>query len=507
MIATAPAYENLSREELIRQCEQFAFNFQKLKHELDQLKRLVFGSRHERFVSSTPEEQLALGLNISVLDKSQSVITQPITYLRTISKPAKKESGGRMKFPADLPREQILIEPIEDVTGFKKMGQEVTEELDYTPGKFFVRQYIRTKYVRPQPEEGQANIVIGALPSRIIEKGIAGAGLLAQVIIDKFVDHLPLHRQIERFKRARITLPISTMSDWVAQGCKEIEVLYESQRDLILSCDYLEGDETTIKVLDQGKKGKTHLGYYWVYRAPLENLVLFDYQQGRGGEGPKELLKSFKGYLQTDGYDVYNYFGSLEGITLVGCMAHARRKFDEALINDRQRAEYALILIQQLYAIERKAKEEDLSHAQRYALRQQQAIPILDKLKQWMTDQYPSIPNKSPIAQAIYYSLRRWDKLCVYTTDGKLQIDNNLVENSIRPVAIGRKNYLFAGSHNAARKAAMLYSLLGTCKINNINPYEWLKDVFERIPSHPINKIQELLPHKWGTHTSTQREI
>lgn len=500
-MATDTAYENLSREELIelvKQYQHLAFNTEKLKHELDQLKRLVFGSRHERFVSSAPEDQLALGLDIPVPDQAQPVSTKTITYNRTVSKPSTKESGGRMKFPSDLPREQIFIEPTEDVTGFKEIGQEVTEELEYTPGKFFVRQYIRPKYARPQGE----GIVIGTLPTRFIEKGIAGPGLLTQVLIDKYVDHLPLFRQIERFKRAGITLPISTMSDWVTRCCKQIEVLYEAQRDLILNSDYLEGDETTIKVLDRDKKGKTHLGYYWVYRAPLENLVLFDYQQGRGGAGPKELLKNFKGYLQTDGYDVYDYFGSQQGITLVGCMAHARRKFDEARANDRQRAEHVLELMQQLYAIERKAKEENLNHAQRYELRQQQAVPILNTLEQWMKDQYPSIPDKSPLAQAIYYSLRRWEKLCLYTTDGKLQIDNNLVENSIRPIAIGRKNYLFAGSHNAAQRAARLYTLLGTCKINSINPYEWLKDVFERIPSHSINKIQELLPHKWRPATS-----
>jgi transposase len=214
------------------------------------------------------------------------------------------------------------------------------------------------------------------------------------------------------------------------------------------------------------------------------------------------LLKDFKGYLQTDGYDVYDYFGRQNGVTLVGCMAHARRKFDEALPNDKQRAEHVLTLMQQLYAIERKAKEENLNFAQRYELRQQQAIPILNTLVQWMKEQYASVPDKSLIGRALFYSLQRWEKLCLYTTDGKLQIDNNLVENSIRPVAIGRKNYLFAGSHNAAQRAAMLYSLLGTCKINNINPYDWLRDVFERIPSHSINKIQELLPHNWKPSTS-----
>src|SRR5690606_36697864 len=308
----------------------------------------------------------------------------------------------------------------EDVTGMKRIGQEETEELEYTPGHFFVRQIIRPKYARLQEEECKSNIVIGNLPARIIEKGIAGPGLLAQVTIDKYVDHLPLFRQTERFKRAGINIPISTMSDWVARGCRELEVLYEVHKELVLSSGYLEGDETTIKVLDKDKKGKTHLGYYWVYRAPLENMVLFDYRPGRGGTGPKELLKDFKGYLQTDGYDVYDYFGNQQGITLVGCMAHARRKFNDALANDRERAGHVLTEMQKLYATERQAKEENLTHEQRYALRQQESVPILKELEQWMKEQYggKSALPESRIGKAIAYSLRRWEKLCLYTTDG-----------------------------------------------------------------------------------------
>ena len=499
VIKTDTAYENLSREELLSVVSESTITILKLKHELDQFKRLVFGSRHERFLSDKPKEQLTLGLDIPQAPQPEVTAVQTIQYTRKVQAGKKEGSAGRMKLPADLPREQIVIEPKEDVTGCKEIGKEITEELDYTPGKFFVRQFIRPKYARPEAQEGQPGVVIGTLPARIIEKGIVGPGLLAQVMIDKYMDHLPLYRQIERFKRSGINIPISTMSDWVAQGCKELQVLYEVHRDLVLSSGYLEGDETTIKVLDKDKKGKSHLGYYWVYRAPLENLVLFDYRPGRGGLGPKELLKNFKGYLQTDGYDVYDYFATQEGITLVGCMAHARRKFNEALTNDKKHAEHVLTQMQELYAIERRAKDGNFTHQQRYELRQEESVPILNQLEQWMKEQYGTanaLPESS-IGKAIAYSLRRWQKLCLYTTDGKLLIDNNLVENAIRPVAIGRKNYLFAGSHQAAQRAAMIYTLLGTCKINNINPYEWLRDVFERIPSHPISKIQTLLPHKW----------
>src|SRR5690606_6532472 len=205
VIKTDTAYENLSREELLSVLSESNIMILKLKHELDQMKRLVFGSRHERFVSSVPQQQLALGLDIAAAEEPQVVSTQTIQYTRTKVKPAKRgDNGGRMKLPADLPREQIIIEPDEDVTGMKRIGQEETEELEYTPGHFFVRQIIRPKYARLQEEEGKSNIVIGNLPARIIEKGIAGPGLLAQVTIDKYVDHLPLFRQTERFKRAGI---------------------------------------------------------------------------------------------------------------------------------------------------------------------------------------------------------------------------------------------------------------------------------------------------------------
>jgi hypothetical protein len=196
---------------------------------------------------------------------------------------------------------------------------------------------------------------------------------------------------------------------------------------------------------------------------------------------------------------VYEDFGSKSGITLLHCMAHARRKFDEAKGSDKVRAEYALTEIQKLYAVEREAKKDAVTSEHLYVLRQQKSIPVLESLKEWMIENYKSVLPQSPIGQAIFYSLHRWDKLMHYTTNSKLEIDNNLVENAIRPVAIGRKNYLFAGSHNGARRAAMLYSFLGTCKINGVNPFEWLRDILFKIPTHPVNKLQELLPSQWNS--------
>ena len=320
--------------------------------------------------------------------------------------------------------------------------------------------------------------------------------MLAQIIIDKYTDHIPVHRQIQRFEREGIKLPASTLTDWISATCALLDPLYEVLRKEVLSCTYLQADETPIKVLDKAKKGTTHRGFHWVYHAPQERLVLFDYREGRGREGPTECLKDFKGYLQTDGYVVYEDFASKPGVTLLCCMAHTRRKFDEAKDNDLARASYVLTEIQKLYALERQAKEDGLSVDELYQLRQQEAVPVLDNLKSWMLENYKAVLPKSIIGQAVYYSLQRWDKLSLYTTDARLKIDNNLVENAIRPVAIGRKNYLFAGSHNGSRRAAMLYSFFGTCRMNHVNPFEWLRDVLTKIPDYPIKNLEQLLPNK-----------
>lgn len=254
------------------------------------------------------------------------------------------------------------------------MGEEVTEELDYEPGKLFVNKIIRPKYAKANDE----GVIIAPVIERPLPKAIAGAGLLAQVVIDKYVDHLPLYRQMERMKREGVNMAYSTLTDWVSGTVKLIEPLYEVLKKEILQSNYLHADETPIKVLDKEKKGETHRGYLWVYHNSIERLVLFDYRPGRGREGPQEILKEFKGHLQADGYNVYDLFKQEEGITLLHCMAHARRYFYDALQNDKARAEYALQQFGLLYAIERKAKEQSLPPAEVLQLRITQAIPVLE---------------------------------------------------------------------------------------------------------------------------------
>ncbi len=464
--------EELSREELIAQhYEMQATNIRlqeqllKLGQELSELRRLVFGSKRERFVA---DQEASPVQGDKEANKQERV------------KPAKKANAnhpGRNELPAHLPRVDIILEPQEDTTGMRCIGQEITEELEYEPGKLYVKRYIRPKYA---PAGDQGPVLIAALPTRPIEKGIAGPGLLAQTLIDKYVDHIPCHRQGKRWEREGVNLPASTLCDWVAQSAGLLEVLYQALEGEVIAASYIQADESPIPVLDNQVKGKTHRGFYWVYHAPVPALVLYEYQPGRGREGPKQMLENFSGFLQSDGYIVYEDFKSRSDITLLCCMAHARRGFEKALDSDRQRAQYAMERIQELYAIERAAREQQLDAAARQALRAEQAVPLLDAFEQWLEEQQPQRKGKEEKKET------------------QAEIDNILSgRNAIRPMALGRKNYLFAGSHEAAQRAAMIYSLMGTCLKHQVNPFVWLRDVLTRLPDHPIQQIGELLPHRW----------
>ena len=474
--------------------EQAQLQIIQLQQQLSQLQKMIFGSRQERFIpAAVNTTQLSLDIQAEPVAACSITSAQKISYTRTniTVEPKPLIHPGRMKLPDSLRREEIIIEPAADITGCKKMGEEITEVLEYKPGELFVKKYIRPKYAR-QNNEG---VLIGTLPSRPLEKAMAGEGLLAQIIIDKYVDHLPLYRQMQRFERNGLKLPYSTLTDWVSSTCRLIEPLFTALKKQVLESSYLHVDETPIKVMDKDKNGETHRGYYWVYHNSIDKIVFFDYQEGRGREGPAGILENFKGYLQTDGYNVYDAFDKQEGITLLHCMAHARRMFNEALNNDESRSGYAMKEIQRLYVIERNCREQSLSFEEVKAVRQQKSVPILIALGQWMKQQYMQVTPKSSIGKALAYSIERWERLSLYTQHGMLNIDNNPVENSIRPIALGRKNYLFAGSHEAARRSGTLYSLLGTCKMHGIEPYTWLKNVLQKIADHPVNKVNELLPH------------
>lgn len=464
-----------------------------LRHELEKLKRMIFGSKSERFVGMQDPSQLALGFELASQPRPEpSVETVSYERKKPVEKPVVVHS--RQPLPAHLPRKEEVIEPLEDISGARKIGEEITEVLEYTPGQLYVRRIVRPKYVLLREEK---SIIIGDLPSLPISRGNAGASLIAHIIISKFVDHLPFYRQTQIFNRFGTHIAESSMNDWFAGGCELMKPLYQKLVALMVKNSYLMADETPIPVLDKDKPGTTHRGYHWVYYSPIEKLVCFDYRKGRGREGPQEFLKDFRGTLQTDGYSAYGSFEREGEIRLLSCMAHARRKFDESRNNDLPRANYVLSKMQELYAIERECRDMGLGFEARKLERQKKSLTILEELETWLKSNLQEVLPKSAIGQAITYTLGLWWRLKRYVEDGRYEIDNNLIENSIRPVALGRKNYLFAGSHEAAQRAAMIYSFLGSCKLNEVNPTEWLNDVLTRLPDHKANRLDELLPHKW----------
>lgn len=463
-----------------------------MRFQIDQMNRLLYGAKRERFIPNRDENQLTLPFEVEE-EKNPEKEQEVVTYVREKTK--RENHPGRLPLPAHLPVEEIVIEPKEDTTGMECIGKEITDQLELVPAKLYIKRFIRPRYIKPTDDTALNHEgVIAGLPVFPIEKGIAGPGLLAQIMVDKFVDHLPIYRQIERLKREGIKIPSSTINGWQEAVCNLLEPLYDNLKHRVLSQGYLQVDETPIQVLDKTKKGKTHRGYHWVYYSPLEKTVLFDYNDGRSREGPSRLLKNFKGYLQTDGYKVYDVFGENKAITLLNCMAHARRGFEKALDYDKSRAEYAMSMFQKLYDIERKAREENLSPGQRHTLRLDQSLPILNELGKWIVATYKEVLPKSAMGKATAYCIPRWDNLIAWLHDGSLEIDNNLAENAIRPIALGRKNYLFAGSARGAERAAMFYSFFGTCKKNDINPFDWLKKVLEVIPEYKVNKLTDLLP-------------
>ncbi len=462
---------------------------EQLSFQLKELQRMLFGSKSERFLFTAPNQ---LGLFAPV---PEPPVEEKKIGVPSHERSKRKEKPVRSVIPAHFKRVDVPIELTEDTTELVEIGEVVSEHYEYTPGSIYVARIVRKKYADPKnPDRG---VLIAPMPSMPIDKCLAGATLLAIIIIDKYCDHIPLYRQRARLKRAGIFISSSTFDGWFKQSCDLLFPLYEALCKEVFSCDYLGVDETPIPVMDKETKGKTHRGWYWVFHDVLNGLVVFNYKPGRDGDAPEDHLKDFKGHLQTDAYGVYKKYETRPGIIPVGCMTHNRRYYDKALDSEHDPAEYMMKEIQQLYNIERKADQENYSHDQKKEIRQKEAVPILNRIKQWLDQECLAHAPSKLISKAIGYSLNHWEKLCIYTTDGRLRIDNNLIENTIRPVALGRKNYMFAGSHEGAQRGAMMYSFMASCKLNNVNPWEWLSDVLQRIKEHPANRLSELLPGKW----------
>lgn len=457
----------------------------KLRTQLAYMVRQRFGRKSERYVDPN---QLTLFEMQELLKTPEPAPTEPRQEAPVPSKP--KNKPKRKAIPADIPRKIEVIEPENLPTNARRIGQEVTERLEYKPGEFWVHRIVRPKYVI----DNQDGVWVGTLPSTVIDKGIAGPSLLAHMMVAKYVDHLPFYRIIEMLKRAKVSLSAATVSDWFMKVSKLLEVLYIKQKEMTLSSGYIQADETSIRVQTKEKQGVTHLGYFWVYYAPRKEALFFEYNSSRAQVVPEHTLKDFSGALQTDGYSGYTRLSKKDKITKLACMAHTRRYFEQALSQEPDRVGYVLRQMQKLYTIEREVK--DSTHQERKRVRQEQAAPILDELKSWMDKQSAYLPQ-SPLGKAIHYAQNQWAQLRRYIDDGAYLIDNNPIENKIRPVALGRKNYLFAGSHQAAQQAAIVYSLMAACKVAQVDPYQWLADILIKLPDYKANKVHELLPNAW----------
>ena len=380
----------------------------------------------------------------------------------------------------------------------KRVGEDVAEKLDYAPGVFSVERHIRGKWACAKCETIQQ----APVEAHVIDKGIPTTGLLAQVLVGKYADHLPLYRQEAIFGRAGLAIPRSTLAQWVGTCGVRLQPLVDALKTKILGHRVLHADETPVAMLKPGE-GKTHRAYLWAY-APgaFESIkaVVYDFCESRSGEHARRFLghgtdKAWKGNLTCDDFSGYKALIA-SGVTEVGCLAHARRKFfDLHAANQSQIAEFVLQQFAKVYDIEREVKE--LGPEQRQTVRQQQTRPILDALHEWMTLQRRQVPDGSATAKALDYSLRRWEALTRFMDDGQLPVDNNWIENQIRPIAIGRNNWLFAGSLRAGQRAAAVMSLIQSARMNGQDPHAYLKDVLTRLPTHKASRIEELLPHRW----------
>jgi len=464
------------------------------KRQLKELIRIIFGSKSERFISvDSYQMEMFEELEKKIAEKEEELEKHTVIYQRD-KKKKKKEKPIRTAIPAHFPRVEEIIYPENLDPSWVKIGEEVTELLEIKPLTVFVRRIVRPKYALPK-EQG---VVIAELPSLPLPKSNASSSLLAFILISKFVDHLPLYRLLQIFKRQQLEISKSTIGGWVSKASELLSPLYDTFKDKFLeNADYVQADESPIKVQDKVKRKTTHRGFMWVYRKPENKSTLFDYHKGRGRNVPEKFLENFTGTLQTDGYTVYRNLTTKGDITLLGCMAHARRYFEKALDNDSRRAEHVLLLIQKLYRIERKVKEREITVDVIKRFRLLYALPILNEIEKYLIAEKENVLPKSSIGKAIAYTLNIFENLKQYIYDGKFEIDNNNIENAIRPLAIGRKNYLFAGSHESAQNIAMFYSFFATCKTHNINPHTWLCDVLNRIPEHKANKLYQLLPQNW----------
>lgn len=468
-----------------------------LEGQLYYLKRQLFGQKSEKL---DPAQRMLFEDLYKELQSKLEENNPPETPSERRKVKANANHQGRRPLPPELDREIVEIEPDEEEklcdtcdSPKQRIGEEVTEKLDYVPACFKVKRYVRGKYACKQC---QGNVSIGSLPPMAIDKGIPAEGLLAHIITSKYADHLPLNRLEGMGRRAGVEMSVSTMCDWVGHCADLLKPLVQRMHHKILQSPKINTDDTSVPVKSRNRKGSTYNGYLWVYLDDCNNAV-FDFTPTRSREGPLNFLGDYGGFVQADAYSGYDAFFRTSDATEVGCHAHARRKFDYAMDADPVRSSQMLALWKSLYAIEKQAKEQGYGLEQLLHARQSEAKPILDQIHANLMTWKDQVLPKSPTGKAITYALNQWEALMRYVDDPILEIDNNLSERTLRMVAVGRKNWMFAGSEAGAERAAIIYSLVASCKLNGLDPFAYFRDVLEKVTSWPASKIDDLLPSNW----------
>ncbi|MBQ2372944.1 MAG: IS66 family transposase [Bacteroidales bacterium] len=440
-----------------------------------------------------PQEQQRLDASIAKDEEKREKLLKVDGYERKVRKPI---DTSRL----EVREEHIYPEGI-NLEEYNEMEPLVTESLVLVPQKMYIRRIVRHKYVLKaslqQPESERRIFEVADLPAAPLHKCMASESVLADILVQKFVYHLPFYRVIQKYREMGVSVSDSTLGGWYAAVCEKLKPIYDRLKVDILSAPYIQVDESTVPVIDN-EKSKTRKGYMWCVRDASGSGVFFHYDMGsRGTQVAMSLLKDYQGAIQSDGYDVYSKFTGMEGKTMLGCWAHARRKFVDAMKENERLASEALVYIGDLYHIETLTAE--MTNEERKKKRREMAYPQIIKFEEWMQMKYFD-PSMGPLMRtAIEYTFKRLPKLSMYVNDGSWHIDNNGVENAIRPLAVGRKSYLFCGSDASAVRASMIYSFIATCKAAGIEPREWFEDVIRRIPEYENGKadVTHLLPKNW----------
>ena len=497
-------------KKLTEQNESLQSRIKELTAQIAWLNRQLFGRKSEKLPIIDPNyPDLFAGMLPENAQQIADAHDEAVEKIVKTKEERRQEKKNRIMME-DLPvLEQVILTPDNlDTDLYKKIGQEVTRIVEHKPGQLYIKEIIREKWGLKDntatAPKGMSGVLIAPMPLLPIYKGIAGASLLAEILLQKYEYHMPYYRQIKQYSHLGMKgLTESTVDGWFKQTMELLKPLYEVLKAEVMKADYIQADETTTPVMNKDTH-KAAKEYLWMVRAVMERLVLFYYDQGsRAGAVIESLANryNFKGYLQCDGFAGYETaFKTNSDVRLLNCMVHIRRHLEQALDENRPMAEHGLSEIQHLYKIEHMCDEENLTPEERKTRRNELARPIMEAMKLWMETEGVKYSESSQIGKAITYAYTRWGNMMRYLDDGRLLLDNNLAENEIRPVTLGRKNYLFCGNHEAAQNMAVVCSLLATCRNHDVNPRDYLNDVISQMPYHAKashEELLQLLPHKW----------